>query len=107
MVKIPTRLAFILAFATTIELCHAQAVGDPEEGLTLAQQVCSQCHATTAGLVQSPNSRAPSFPALAITPGMTRTALLVALTTPHVGMPMFTFTGEQRDDLIAYILSLK
>ena len=37
---------------------------------------------------------------------MTNAALLVALTTPHAGMPMFTFTKEQRDDIIAYILSL-
>jgi hypothetical protein len=37
---------------------------------------------------------------------MTSTALLVALTTPHAGMPMFTFTSERRDDIIAYILSL-
>ena len=47
------------------------------------------------------------FPDLATTPGMTSTALLVALTTPHAGMPMFTLTSEQRDDIIAYILSLK
>jgi mono/diheme cytochrome c family protein len=37
---------------------------------------------------------------------MTGTALMVALTTPHAGMPMFTFTSEQRDDIVAYILSL-
>jgi hypothetical protein len=38
---------------------------------------------------------------------MTSAALLVALTTPHAGMPMFLFTTEQRDNVIAYILSLK
>jgi mono/diheme cytochrome c family protein len=37
---------------------------------------------------------------------MTRTALLVALTTPHAGMPMFILDDKQRDDIIAYILSL-
>jgi hypothetical protein len=31
----------------------------------------------------------------------------VALTTPHAGMPMFQFTTEQREDVIAYILSLR
>jgi mono/diheme cytochrome c family protein len=31
---------------------------------------------------------------------------MVALTTPHAGMPMFTLTSVQRDDVIAYILSL-
>jgi mono/diheme cytochrome c family protein len=33
--------------------------------------------------------------------------LLVALTTPHAGMPMFTLSPEQRDDIIAYILNLR
>jgi mono/diheme cytochrome c family protein len=31
----------------------------------------------------------------------------VALTTPHAGMPMFQLTAEQREDVIAYILSLR
>ena len=38
---------------------------------------------------------------------MTVTALTVALTTPHAGMPMFMLTAEQRGNIIAYILSLK
>ena len=38
---------------------------------------------------------------------MTSAALMVALTTPHAGMPMFTLTGKERDDIIAYILSLR
>ena len=39
-------------------------------------------------------------------PGDDGTALFVALTTPHAGMPMFTFTAKQRDDIISYIRSL-
>jgi len=38
---------------------------------------------------------------------MTVAALTVALTTPHAGMPMFMLTSEQREDIIAYILSLR
>jgi mono/diheme cytochrome c family protein len=72
----------------------------------MAQQVCSECHAVQRGEVRSPNSRAPTFSELATTPGMTSTALLVALTTPHAGMPMFRLTAEQRQDVIAYVLSL-
>jgi mono/diheme cytochrome c family protein len=53
------------------------------------------------------NSRAPTFLELATAPGMTIAALSVALTTPHAGMPMFRFTTEQREDVIAYILSLR
>ena len=107
MMKLVSCLAALLALTAAVDFGHAQAVGDPKEGLVLAQQVCSRCHATVAEQVRSANSQAPRFPDLAATPGMTRTALLVALTTPHAGMPLFTLTGEQRDDIIAYILSLR
>jgi mono/diheme cytochrome c family protein len=50
---------------------------------------------------------APTFVRIATTPGMTAMALNVTLTTPHAGMPMFMLNTEQREDLIAYILSLK
>ncbi len=33
--------------------------------------------------------------------------MTVALTTPHVGMPMFRLSSEQREDIIAYILGLR
>ncbi len=85
----------------------AQERGNPERGLAVAREVCSACHAIQAQQLQSPNARAPTFLAIATTPGMTATALTVALTTPHVGMPMFRLTAEQRDGIIAYILGLK
>jgi mono/diheme cytochrome c family protein len=99
-------LSIALTLAATVADANAQAVGDPKEGLAMAQQVCAECHATVAGQDRSPNTQAPTFVKLATTPGMTRTALVVALTTPHAGMPMFMLTSKQRDDIIAYILSL-
>jgi mono/diheme cytochrome c family protein len=84
----------------------ARTIDDTGQGLVLAQQVCSECHAILKDEVRSPNPRAPTFAELASTPGMTRAALSVALTTPHAGMPMFRFTPNQRADVIAYILSL-
>src|SRR5271165_154514 len=98
--------AITLTLAAAVSNVNAQAVGDPKEGLAVAQQVCAECHATVAGQDRSPNAQAPTFVNLAAIPGMTRTALLVALTTPHAGMPMFELTSKQRDDIIAYILSL-
>jgi mono/diheme cytochrome c family protein len=86
---------------------QAQELGNTQNGLGLAVDVCSQCHAIRRGEVLSPNFRSPAFAELASTPGMTSAALTVALTTPHAGMPMFMFTPEQRQDIIAYILSLK
>ena len=84
---------------------HAEEDAAAKRGL--AQQVCSECHAVQAQQLQSPNARAPTFLGLATTPGMTSTALTVALTTPHAGMPMFRLTADQRESIIAYILGLK
>jgi mono/diheme cytochrome c family protein len=98
---------FAIALTLAVSKVNAQAVGDPKEGLAVAQKVCAECHATVAGQDRSPNAKAPTFVSLAATPGMTRTALLVALTTPHAGMPMFILTDKQRNDIIAYILSLR
>jgi mono/diheme cytochrome c family protein len=100
-------LLTFLALSVAVSHIHAQAVGDPQNGLALAQQVCSECHAIRRGQVRSPNSGAPTFLELATTPGMTIAALSVALTTPHAGMPMFLLTAEQREAVIAYILSLR
>jgi len=85
----------------------ASAQGDLAVGLSVAAQVCSECHAIAKAQIRSPNSRSPTFTELAKTPGMTAAALTVALTTPHAGMPMFILTPDQRAGVIAYILSLK
>jgi mono/diheme cytochrome c family protein len=103
--KLMSCLSIALTLAAAVGDANAQAVGDPKEGLAMAQQVCAECH-SVAGQDRSPNTQAPTFVKLATTPGMTRTALVVALTTPHAGMPMFMLTSKQRDDIIAYILSL-
>jgi mono/diheme cytochrome c family protein len=83
---------------------HAQ---DVQNGARWADSVCSLCHAVTANQTSSPNRGAPTFVQVANTPGMTAAALSVTLTTPHAGMPMFVLTTEQRQDIVAYILSLK
>jgi mono/diheme cytochrome c family protein len=93
-----------LAIATSPVLAQA---GDPQAGLALARRVCSECHAIRGEQIRLPNSPAPTFLEFATTPGMTAAALTVALATPHVGMPMFELATAQRDDVIAYILSLR
>jgi mono/diheme cytochrome c family protein len=100
-------ICLVTALALSIAASQVHAQGNPQEGLALAQQVCAECHAIGKGQVRPPDSRAPTFVAVATTPGMTSTAILVALTTPHAGMPMFIFTVEQRENVIAYILGLK
>jgi mono/diheme cytochrome c family protein len=103
-IRLVTYLALSVA---SIGPIHAQARGNPQAGLALAQQTCSSCHVIRRGEVRIPSPRAPTFPELASAPGMTVAALTVALTTPHAGMPMFVLTADQRGDIIAYILSLR
>jgi mono/diheme cytochrome c family protein len=86
-------LVMVLAFSSSGGQVCAQGAGDRQEGLRLAQDVCSECHAILRAQSRSPNSRSPTFYELATAPGMTTPALMVALTTPHAG--------------IAYILSLR
>ena len=107
MTKLLARLASALAISGFASVAAAQTAGDPGEGLVLAQETCASCHATVPQERRSPNARAPRFTELAAAPGMTSAALTVALTTPHAGMPMFALTPEQREDVIAYILSLR
>ena len=98
-------LVSVLALGSSVVL--AQGIGNRQAGLAIAEQICSECHAVTRGQPRSPNARSPTFSELAAAPGMTSAALMVALATPHAGMPMFSLTMEQREDVIAYILSLK
>ena len=48
-----------------------------------------------------------TFKAIANTPGMTPTALAVWFQTSHPTMPNFILAPEDRDDVIAYIVSLR
>jgi hypothetical protein len=58
-------------------------------------------------LAASPNKDAPSFFAIANTPGMTEMALGVFLFTPHRQMPNLIIPPSDARDLITYIVSLK
>jgi hypothetical protein len=55
----------------------------------------------------SPVAAAPTFPAIASSPGMSPIALRVALQSTHRTMPNLALTAVELDDVIAYILSLR
>jgi mono/diheme cytochrome c family protein len=105
------RLAYLgfagVGMATVIALAHAQAPGDPQKGSALAQRFCAECHAVGKRDDGSSNSDAPSFTAVASTPGMTAMALNAFFQTPHRAMPNLILETDQKNDIIAYILSLK
>ena len=108
MLKFFLRLPALLALSVAASGVRAQAIGDPKQGLGAvgSTDLLAMSRDRVAEQDRSRNAHAPRFVDLAAASGMTNAALLVALTTPHAGMPMFTFTKEQRDDIIAYILSL-
>ena len=76
-------------------------------GLRYAEQVCAACHAVSAGQGQSPNPNAPSFEVIANLPGMTGTALNAWLHSPHPSMPNLVVSPADRDNVAAYLKSLR
>jgi mono/diheme cytochrome c family protein len=103
--------ARILAtFAISAVVPHAalaQEPGDAGKGLAYATQVCAQCHAVRPGDKFSPNAKAQSFEDIANTSGVTGISLAASLHSVHENMPAFVLSMDERDNLIAYILSLK
>jgi mono/diheme cytochrome c family protein len=97
-----------LLLATNIsERVGAEEPGDPSKGAAYAQKVCAHCHAVRKGDNFSPNALAPSFETIANTPGMTGISLAATLHSSHENMPNFVLSANERDNIIAYILSLK
>ncbi|MFM7084030.1 MAG: c-type cytochrome [Hyphomicrobium sp.] len=82
-------------------------IGDPRQGLDYAKRNCSSCHAVQKGDTNSPNPKSAPFSVIAQTAGITRISLGVFLQTSHSTMPNLIVKGEEADNLISYILSLK
>ncbi|WP_291165974.1 c-type cytochrome [Hyphomicrobium sp.] len=99
-------LAMTVALLTLAE-AHAAEPGNPNVGHTFASDHCSECHAVNENEALSPNAGAPSFTSIANTSGMTGLALSAWLDTAHPTMPNFILSKQDRDDVIAYIISLK
>lgn len=97
-------IAALLIAATGLS---AQETGSAKQGLGLARGTCATCHGVENGDDFSPNPLAPTFEMIADTPGMTATALAVALRTNHDMMPDFILQSDELADLTAYILTLK
>jgi mono/diheme cytochrome c family protein len=97
----------IVAWIALTAHAVAQEPGDIKKGATLAQSVCAQCHAARSGQMRSPNPMAPSFTSIANWPGMTDRALRVWLQSSHPSMPNIILTGDERQNVATYILSLR
>lgn len=80
--------------------------GNAQRGLAYAQQNCSGCHAVMGGQETSVRGIA-TFKQIADVPGMTALALSVWFQSPHPNMPNLILEPADRDDVIAYITSLR
>lgn len=86
---------------------HAQAQdGDVRRGLAYSQQNCSGCHAVDSKQ-ERPVRGIATFKQIANAPGMTALALSVWFQSPHPNMPNLILAPADRDDVIAYITSLR
>jgi mono/diheme cytochrome c family protein len=106
-VGIPIKFATAIAVIMLPMIANAVELGDAQQGLTYAKRVCAECHAVEAGEEQSPHLNAPTFDAVAKTPGMTERALIVWLQTSHPTMPNLVIPDDDTDNIIAYIMSLR
>jgi mono/diheme cytochrome c family protein len=75
-------------------------------GQALAIKWCAECHGVRAGRL-GPNLAAPTFEELAAEPSITEYSLRALLRSPHETMPQISFTPDQLDDIVGYIISLK
>ena len=96
---------FIRTFALVfldISLAFGQQLGDPAAGKRVADTSCLSCHGS-----QTVTQKAPSFSDIAGMKSTTAQSLGVFLRTSHSSMPNLVLTPMERDDVIAYILSLR
>src|SRR3989304_5718392 len=104
--KLAISLICLALLAATTARLQAQEEGDLQKGRALAREVCAACHAVEKGR-PSPNVDAPTFEAIASSPGMSGRALAVALRRSHRTMPNLVIEGDELTNIITYILSLK
>jgi len=108
MVRSMTRAAVAAAILSSVTCAAAaQESGDKERGRVMATRICAECHAILPGAANSPAPGVATFEVIANTPGMTALALSVWLTTTHRNMPNLILSSQERDDVIAYITSLR
>jgi len=100
-------LAIAMVCSIGLSMTKAQERGDPAAGLDYALQHCATCHAIRKGHSLSPRPDAPGFENIANTSGITGISLAAALHSVHENMPNFILPLKERDDMIAYILTLK
>lgn len=101
------RVQIVFPLLAVPVLLNAQEFGDPRAGHRLAREICAACHAVEVGESHSPDALAPAFMQIAQVPGMTTTALTVALRTSHETMPNIMLEPKELQDIATYIMLLR
>lgn len=104
---INTTVIAAVAIASFPALAVSAQLGDVQRGRTYATEVCAQCHAVAPDATKSPRADATPFAVIAQVSGLNHLALTAFLQTTHAEMPNLVVVGQERDDLVAYILSLR
>lgn len=100
-------IAALVAGGLLSNAAAGEEPGNAGRGREYAVENCAQCHAVLLQDLESPVGEATPFKTVADKPEMTRLALRVFLQSPHASMPNLMVEGEDADNVIAYILSLK
>jgi mono/diheme cytochrome c family protein len=79
------------------------SAADASAGKGLARRLCSACHSIAEG--PSPMAAAPPFASIARSRQFQEQGAALFFRS-HAIMPNFAFTGEQAEDLAAYLKSL-
>lgn len=96
-------MAMVLALAL---LAFPAAAQDPPVGARLAIRWCVACHVVEPNQ-STATDNAPSFQAIAARPNTTAGSLDRYLSIGHTLMPDFSLSSQERNALVAYILSLR
>ena len=96
-----TKLSLALAL-----LAFPAAAQDTSPGGRLAVRWCMACHVVEPNQSRA-NDNAPSFQAIAARPTTTAASLDRYLSVGHTLMPDFLLSSQERDALVAYIMSLR
>ena len=87
-------------------LAFPAAAQEQSLGGRLAVRWCMACHVVEPNQ-STATDNAPTFRAIAARPGTTASSLDRYLSIGHTLMPDFSLSSQERDALVAYILSLR
>ena len=117
MPRVPLTALAAVGALLTVAGCVAseRRAGDPVKGHDLAEHWCSECHRvspsdatrTRAGHVLPPPVEAPDFAAVAHRPYADSAYLERFTGELHLPMPIYRLSEAERQDIVAYILTLK